>query len=176
MPKYFLLEHRQNEGAGTYDGGFNYDNEGAVLIYHVDEKVIFPGESLTPVNYPNDDPTLKGVDLEEADGLDDLDNKANFGDFLGYPGSEQGDFFRQSQDDFYKDSDLADPVRLKQIIIFIQIFSGRNERRKYFLDAVTNRGIYAFENVIANLVQSNNHDNIDALVAILIEKSFPQLN
>ena len=106
--EYFLLEHRQNGGSGTYDGGFNYDNEGAVLIYHIDENIIFPGESLTPINYPNDDPTLKGVDLEEADGLDDLDNKANFGDFLLYPGSEQGDFYRQLQDDFYRDSDSLD--------------------------------------------------------------------
>ncbi|MDT8396903.1 MAG: hypothetical protein RRA32_10770 [bacterium] len=81
--EYFLIEHRQNGGTGTYDGGFNYDNEGAVLLFHVDENVIFPGGDLA--NYPNDDPSHKGVDLEEADSNTDLDDQANFGDFPDFP-------------------------------------------------------------------------------------------
>jgi M6 family metalloprotease-like protein len=113
--EYFILEHRQNGGANTYDGGFNFDNEGAVLIYHVDETVLMPGGILAA--YPNDNPNLKGVDLEEADSNADLDNTNNFGDFLNYPvGGIQGDFYRSGgNDDFWRFSNPGSNDNANQV-------------------------------------------------------------
>jgi len=98
--EYFLLEHRQS-APGTYDLGFNYDEEGGVLIYHVDRSVLLPGGTLDP--NPNDNENLKGVDLEEGDtGGQELDNKVNFGDWINYPtGPNDGDFFGGSGSDFW---------------------------------------------------------------------------
>ncbi len=42
-----------------------------LMIWHIDERIIL--NSLAAGDYPNDDPDLKGVDLEEADGIQDLD-------------------------------------------------------------------------------------------------------
>ena len=69
--QYYLLENRQQMKYDTYLPG-----EG-LLIWHIDEEVI---DSNWNSNSVNDDETHKGVDLEEADGNDDLDSKANYGD------------------------------------------------------------------------------------------------
>jgi len=65
--EYFLVENRQQTG---FDQGL--DGCG-LLIWHVDESR--PGD-----NTANGDETHKLVDLEEADGLNDLDNMTNRGD------------------------------------------------------------------------------------------------
>ena len=69
--QYFLLENRQKINYDAYLPG-----EG-LLIWHIDEEII---ESKWNSNSVNNDENHKGVDLEEADGDDDLDSKTNYGD------------------------------------------------------------------------------------------------
>jgi len=71
--RYFLVENRQPVG-------FDSDLEGpGLVIYHIDENRRYGSYrySSGPVN---DDETHKLVDVEEADGLDDMDNEVNRGD------------------------------------------------------------------------------------------------
>jgi hypothetical protein len=77
--EYFLLENRQNVGQDQYLPG-----EG-LAIWHVDDN-----------QSENDDENHKLVDLEEADGLNDLDNGMNSGDAGDlYPGSSNATFFNE---------------------------------------------------------------------------------
>ena len=69
--QYFLLENRQQTRYDTYLPG-----EG-LLIWHIDEEIMFSKWSSNTVNNDEDH---KGMDLEEADGNDDLDSGANRGD------------------------------------------------------------------------------------------------
>ena len=69
--EYFLLENRQQTKYDTYLPG-----EG-LLIWHIDEEVML---SKWNSNTVNNDENHKGMDLEEADGDDDLDSKTNRGD------------------------------------------------------------------------------------------------
>ena len=69
--QYFLLENRQQTKYDTYLPG-----EG-LLIWHIDEEIMFSKWSSNTVN---NDENHKGMDLEEADGDDDLDTGENRGD------------------------------------------------------------------------------------------------
>lgn len=69
--EYFLLENRQQTRYDTYLPG-----EG-LLIWHIDEEVM---DSKWDSNTVNNDEEHKGMDLEEADGDDDLDYGVNRGD------------------------------------------------------------------------------------------------
>ena len=69
--EYYLLENRQQLKYDSYLPG-----EG-LLIWHIDEDVIY---SKWNSNSVNNDEDHKGVDLEEADGEDDLDYSTNRGD------------------------------------------------------------------------------------------------
>lgn len=70
--RYFLLENRTQTG---FDA--DLDNNG-VLIWHVNEDI----------RYNNTVDTLRSIDLEEADGLDEIDTKSDFQDPADfYPGS-----------------------------------------------------------------------------------------
>ncbi len=53
-----------------------------VLIWHVDESVILT--AIEEGHYPNDDSSHKGVDLEEADGIQDLDRPGGIYSFGSY--------------------------------------------------------------------------------------------
>ncbi|QHT70249.1 M6 family metalloprotease domain-containing protein [Rhodocytophaga rosea] len=69
--EYFLIENRQK---------LNLDvalNGSGLAIWHIntDKTSMYP-----PTNYVNADENLKGVDLEEADGRNDLDYQLNRGD------------------------------------------------------------------------------------------------
>jgi len=70
--EYFLVENRQLAG---YDAGLPGDG---LLIWHIDERQLF-----------NSDETHKRVDLEEADGLDELDSSPSDSGDTGdpWPGS-----------------------------------------------------------------------------------------
>jgi hypothetical protein len=115
--EYFLFEHRQSV-PGSYDEGFNIANQGGVLTYHVDEGALF-NLSGDLIPSPNNNENLKGVDLEEADGLAALDSSptkagsttSNYGNFLDYPpGLGIGDFFASgggAKDDFWVASNPA---------------------------------------------------------------------
>ena len=71
--RYFLVENRQAVG-------FDSDLEGpGLIIYHVDENRRY-GSYRFSSGPANDDETHKLVDVEEADGLDDMDNEVNRGD------------------------------------------------------------------------------------------------
>ena len=64
--RYFLVENRQPVG-------FDSDLEGpGLIIYHVDENRRY-GSYRFSSGPANDDETHKLVDVEEADGLDDMD-------------------------------------------------------------------------------------------------------
>ena len=69
--EYFLLSNRQQIGS---DASLH---EPGLLIWHIDQDVI---DAQQPLGRVNADATHKGVDVEEADGLADLDNKVNRGD------------------------------------------------------------------------------------------------
>jgi len=69
--EYYLLENRQKIKYDAY-----LPSEG-LLIWHIDEDIL---NSKWNSNSVNNDEEHKGVDLEEADGEDDLDSKTNYGD------------------------------------------------------------------------------------------------
>jgi len=69
--EYYLLENRQKIKYDAY-----LPSEG-LLIWHIDEDIL---NSKWNSNSVNNDEGHKGVDLEEADGDDDLDSKTNYGD------------------------------------------------------------------------------------------------
>lgn len=70
--EYFLLENRQLAGVDAQLNG------SGLAIWHIDSEktALYP-----TYNEVNADHRRKGVDLEEADGRDDLDKGANRGDF-----------------------------------------------------------------------------------------------
>jgi hypothetical protein len=68
--EYFLLENRYNTGFDQYLSG------PGVLIWHIDDSV-----GSVYFNDVNVDENHKRVDLEEADGRDDLDKMASYGDY-----------------------------------------------------------------------------------------------
>ncbi len=87
--EYFLVSNRQKVG---FDSRFVGD--GGLLVWHIDENVINANLSSNTVN---NDENHKGVDLEEADGLNDLDygrNRGDAGDF--YPGSTNNTTFNDT--------------------------------------------------------------------------------
>ncbi len=79
--EYFLVENRCKTGFDQYLPG------SGVLIWHIDDSV---GDISS--GYVNDDENHKRVDLEEADGRDDMDMNANHGDATDpyYPGNATG--------------------------------------------------------------------------------------
>jgi len=83
--EYFLLENRQQVGNDTHLPGTG------LAIWHIDKEktALYPAS-----NSVNADETNKGVDLEEADGLDQLDNDPFQGDNGDlFPGSSMRTFF-----------------------------------------------------------------------------------
>ena len=71
--RYFLIENRQAIG-------FDSDINGTgLMIYHIDESRAY-GSSRWSGGPVNDDASHKMVDLEEADGANNLDNNENRGD------------------------------------------------------------------------------------------------
>ncbi|MCF7805838.1 MAG: M6 family metalloprotease domain-containing protein [Candidatus Marinimicrobia bacterium] len=83
--EYFLLENRQNSMFDDYLPG------DGMLIWHIDtdKTSLYPGS-----NDVNADETHKGVDVEAADGAEDMDQEVNRGD-LGdpFPGSTANTVF-----------------------------------------------------------------------------------
>ncbi len=78
--EYFLIENRQQQGYDSYLPGHG------LAIWHIDDN-----------QYSNRDETHKLVDLEEADGLNHLDNHIGRGDSGDlYPGSSNNNFFNDS--------------------------------------------------------------------------------
>ena len=70
--EYFLIENRGSTG---FDRGLGADStntpsKGGVAIWHIDESII----AKNPTK-PNNNTTHKGIDLEEADGLESIDNQ-----------------------------------------------------------------------------------------------------
>ena len=88
--RYFLVENRQPVG-------FDSDLEGpGLVIYHIDENRRYGSYrySSGPVN---DDETHKLVDVEEADGFDDMDNGVNRGDAGDpFPGTSNNIIFNDN--------------------------------------------------------------------------------
>ena len=83
--EYFLIENRQKIGfdANIYNPG--------LLIWHIDKNTI---ASKSSSNKVNGDENHKGVDLEEADGNNDLDSYSNRGDGGDiYPGNANNTAF-----------------------------------------------------------------------------------
>ena len=91
--EYLLLENRQRDPdgdgmCGIHEHDFGLPGSG-VLIWHIDETRL--GSYLT-ANMVNVDPDHKGVDLEEADGIQDFDY--SLPDIYGYEGSEFDPWFQ----------------------------------------------------------------------------------
>lgn len=104
--EYFLIENRQTDVhqkdtievkrengvvIGVKDGEYDFFLPGSgILIWHIDEKVI---EEYGPYNAININPDHKGVDLVEADGIQDFDR------FIYYDSYE---IFGSQYDPFFK--------------------------------------------------------------------------
>ena len=91
-PEYFLLANRQRLGSDRYL------TQAGLLIWHIDPEQIAGGLLSNTVNA---DAHHKGVDLEEADGRDDLDysqrqNPGDTGD--PFPGSTRSTSFTSTSD------------------------------------------------------------------------------
>ena len=87
--RYFLIENRQKTG---FDYHINGDG---LLVYHVDEIRSYGANAWSggPVN---NDELHKLVDIEEADGSNDLDNQINRGDSGDpFPGQSDNRTFNQ---------------------------------------------------------------------------------
>ena len=85
--RYFLIENRQSVGFDAYINGTG------LLIYHIDENQRY-GPNRWSSGLVNDNAAHKMVDLEEADGLDNLDLYDNSGDNGDpYPGSTNNFIF-----------------------------------------------------------------------------------
>lgn len=91
--EYLLLENRQRDpnGNGMNDvGERDYGLPGSgVLIWHIDQGVI---SRTRPSNLVNADDAHRGVDLEEADGIQDFDYSPP--SIYGIEGSEYDPWFR----------------------------------------------------------------------------------
>lgn len=85
--EYFLVSNREKTGFDK-----NLPGNG-LLIWHIDENVI---DAKMDTNTVNNDETRKGVDLEEADGLNHLDNRVNSGD--------AGDYFNSTNNNSFSNS------------------------------------------------------------------------
>ncbi len=96
--EYFLLENRQQSGTDRFLNGKGL----AVWHINTDQTRKYPGSI-----HVNNRKDRKGVDLEEADGNNDLDNRRNRGDAGDlFPGSKQRTSFDQGSDpnsDLYND-------------------------------------------------------------------------
>ena len=85
--RYFLIENRQKIGFDS-----NLNGEG-LMIYHIDENQNY-GLNAMSGGFVNDDDDHKLVDIEEADGYDDLDFEYNRGDGGDpFPGTENNRVF-----------------------------------------------------------------------------------
>lgn len=87
--EYFLIENRQQVG---FDAGLDRisSSAGGCLIWHIDE-------SVNHTNLNNNDEDHKHVDVEEADGAQDMDISANRGDSGDpWPGSSNATAFTPS--------------------------------------------------------------------------------
>ena len=78
--RYFIIENRKSFGFDSALPGYG------LMVYHIDENKAW-GINRWNGGSVNDDETHKLVDLEEADGNDDLDNNQNGDDGDPYPGS-----------------------------------------------------------------------------------------
>ncbi|MCK4504380.1 MAG: immune inhibitor A [Candidatus Aegiribacteria sp.] len=91
--EYLLIENRQRDPDGDGMCGINEHDFGlpgsGILIWHIDETRL--GEYMN-ANMVNIDPDHKGVDLEEADGIQDFDY--SLPDIYGYEGSEYDPWFQ----------------------------------------------------------------------------------
>ncbi|MEN8207872.1 MAG: M6 family metalloprotease domain-containing protein [Candidatus Fermentibacteria bacterium] len=90
--EYLLVENRQrdpdgNGMCGIHEHDFGLPGSG-ILIWHIDETRLGAYLSMNMVNV---DPDHKGVDLEEADGIQDFDY--SLPDIYGYEGSEFDPWF-----------------------------------------------------------------------------------
>ena len=96
--RYFLIENRQAIG---FDSEINGTG---LMIYHIDESRGY-GSSFYSGGPVNDDASHKMVDLEEADGANNLDNNENRGDsgdpFPGFSfNADFNNFTIPSSDDY----------------------------------------------------------------------------
>lgn len=99
LSRYFLVENRQQTGFDFYLNG------PGLLIFHVDENQHW-GPNRSGFGTVNDDETHKLVDLEEADGLANLDNNINRGDAGDpYPGSSNNRAFTDTSNPNSRDYD-----------------------------------------------------------------------
>ena len=95
--EYFLLSNRQQIGSDSFL------HEPGLLVWHIDQDVVDAGR---PLNRVNTDATHKGVDVEEADGLADLDNSVNRGDPGDpFPGSTGNTMFNLAPNPDSRDYD-----------------------------------------------------------------------
>jgi len=90
----FFLTQETNPYSIGEDGRRRYITGNGLLIWHVDETVI--AEAVLRDDLPNDNSSMKGVDLEEADGVQDMDRPGGTYSF----GSNYDAFREDNRDSF----------------------------------------------------------------------------
>lgn len=170
--EYFLVSNRQKIGFDSRLIG-----DGGLLIWHIDEDVI---NANLLSNTVNDDENHKGVDLEEADGLNDLDygrNRGDAGDF--YPGSTNNTTFNDTSNPDSRDysgitseveviniSSSGNPMRaelkvgiagvapnLESLIVYPNPFKSAEGHSYITFEALTERVTIAIFNLAGELVR-----------------------
>ncbi len=140
--EYFLITYRTPK-AGTYDEGlkiFSYDqntgtykiNNGGILIWHIDQKIWSTCKTNNKCNFNEND---KMVDLEEADGKQDLDQKTSALQNIG-----DQDFFNVTgafNSNTNPDSNLKDGSP-SGVSIRVASFDNANDR--YLIDLTAGSG------------------------------------
>lgn len=132
--EYFLLENRQRIGSDKYL------NESGLLIWHVDNSVMY-----------NTDEYHKLVDLEESDGLNHLDLKENRGDsgdpFPGFTGNMLFNTNSNPASHDYNDNDSKVGVsiidqNLNDIVVNLKVGTNRYEFTQTIFEDANENGIF----------------------------------
>ncbi len=132
--EYFLLENRQRIGSDKYL------NESGMLIWHVDNSVMY-----------NTDEYHKLVDLEESDGLSHLDLKENRGDsgdpFPGFTGNMLFNTKSNPASHDYNDNDSKVGVsivdqNLNDIVVNLKVGTNRYEFTQTIFEDANENGIF----------------------------------
>lgn len=110
------------------DGVKITDTGGGIKIWHIDEAVI--ARRILGGDYPNDERYLKGVDLEEADGVQDMDRPGGgyaFGSYFdSYRGEASDRFASDTNPSSARNSGIGSGVD-------IRVISGREEVMRLLL-------------------------------------------
>ncbi len=115
---YFLTSktnpsYREEQGGGVIT---KYRTGSGLMVWHVDEWVIL--RALESGLLPEDNPALKGIDLEEADGVQDLDRPGG-----SYAFGSHFDSFREGSSDRFGPGTIPSSASNARVPTGIEVFN-----------------------------------------------------